>query len=131
MCRPVADLQALAAAARMHQSCTRLHQRHSVLSHAHVRLILSLLQVTLQQTPETPAKLQGARDGVSGSVLNGTAVQQSHDGDVIFRMPNATEVRLQIALQRWQHCSRQAECQFAPVRSTRRSSLCKVPTMSI
>ena len=52
-------------------------------------------QVTLQEQPhETPDHLQGARSGEAGSEQAGTDLLQTHDGDVIFRVPNTTDAQV-------------------------------------
>ena len=54
-------------------------------------------QVQLQrQQHETPGHLQGAREGAAGSEQAGTNLQQTHDGDVIYRVPNTTESQVQV-----------------------------------
>ena len=55
------------------------------------------MQVKMQQTPATPEKLRGAREGQAG--VNASAVQQSHDGDVIYQRPNGTEAQVGFPLQ--------------------------------
>ena len=52
-----------------------------------------MLQVQLRQTPQTPEKLQGAREG-QASGHNTSETQQSHDGDVIFKVPNTTDAQV-------------------------------------
>ena len=56
-----------------------------------------MAQVQLQgQQHETPGHLQGAREGAAGSQQAGTNLQQTHDGDVIYRVPNTTESQVQV-----------------------------------